>query len=334
MYMAPEILLSTKENGYDAFPVDLWSAGIALYIMLSGTLPFTIKGDDIPSISQDDKNNNFALQYAIINNEPKEIDNISIQAMDLLNGLLNKNPKKRFSCDDVLCHSWLNDNCNNNNNKYHLFTKAEMILLSKTYIDYRFAKIEDIKENFTISNLERDDKNISNNINENCRTKSYILAPYNSMKNFFQNDDDDEDDDDDDFSDMELRLENGIICFANKVREFNMNYELNNNGELDNGMLINTKTETISTSVRNNTLLNNKEYFIDDEFINLETKNLNNNIKESFKKDNDTREKSNNILNKIQNLGYDINYIKDCLKNNKICHCTAVYYLMMNYENF
>ncbi len=101
MYMAPEIILSTKENGYDAFPVDLWSAGIALYIMLSGTLPFTIKGDDIPSISQDDKNNNFALQYAIINNEPKEIDNISIQAMDLLKGLLNKNPKKRFNCDDV-----------------------------------------------------------------------------------------------------------------------------------------------------------------------------------------------------------------------------------------
>ena len=333
MYMAPEIILSTKENGYDAFPVDLWSAGIALYIMLSGTLPFTIKGDDIPSISQDDKNNNFALQYAIINNEPKEIDNISIQAMDLLKGLLNKNPKKRFNCDDVLNHPWLKDNCNNY--KYHLFTKAEMIVLSKTYIDYRYANIDDIKENFTLSNLERDDKNILIDKNANCRTKSFILAPYNSINNFFISEEfEEEDDDNDDFSNIEIKLENGIILFANKVREFNMNYELNNNGELDNGMLINTKTETISTSVRNNTLLNNKEYFIDDEFINLETKNLNNNIKESFKKDNDTREKSNNILNKIQNLGYDINYVKDCIKNNKICHCTVVYYLMMNYENF
>ena len=328
MYMAPEILLSTKENGYDAFPVDLWSAGIALYIMLSGTLPFTIKGDDIPSISQDDKNNNFALQYAIINNEPKEIDNISIQAIDLLKGLLNKNPKKRFSCDDVLFHPWLNDNCNNNNNKYRLFTKAEMILLSKTYIDYRFAKIEDIKENFTISNLERDDKNISNNINENCRTKSYILAPYNSMKNFFQNDDDDEDDDDDDdFSDMELRLENGIICFANKVREFNMNYELNNNGELDNGMLINTKTETVSTSIKNNTLNNQNEFFIDEVISNK-------NLQSDYLKNENEKDKMENIFNKIQNLGYDINYVKECLKNNKICHATAVYYLMMNYENF
>ena len=328
MYMAPEILLSTKENGYDAFPVDLWSAGIALYIMLSGTLPFTINNDDIPSISDDDKVNNFALQYAIINNQPKLIENISIQAMDLLNGLLNKNPKKRFSCDDVLFHPWLNDNCNNNNNKYRLFTKAEMILLSKTFIDYRFAKIEDIKENFTISNLERDDKNISNNINENCRTKSYILAPYNSMKNFFQNDDDDEDDDDDDdFSDMELRLENGIICFANKVREFNMNYELNNNGELDNGMLINTKTETVSTSIKNNTLNNQNEFFIDEVISNK-------NIQSDFLKNENEKDKMENIFNKIQNLGYDINYVKECLKNNKICHATAVYYLMMNYENF
>ena len=322
--MAPEILLSNKDKGYYPFPVDLWSSGIALYIMLSGTLPFSINNDDIPSISDDDKVNNFALQYAIINNQPKLIENISIQAMDLLNGLLNKNPKKRFSCDDVLFHPWLNDNCNNNNNKYRLFTKAEMILLSKTFIDYRFAKIEDIKENFTISNLERDDKNISNNINENCRTKSYILAPYNSMKNFFQNDDESEDDD---FSDMELTLENGIINFGNKVREFNMNYELNNNGELDNGMLINTKTETISTSIKNNTINNQNGFFIDEVISNK-------NLQSDYLKNENEKDKMENIFNKIQNLGYDINYVKECLKNNKICHATAVYYLMMNYENF
>ena len=45
MYMAPEILSCSKEKGYKGFPVDIWSAGIALYIMLSGTLPFSIKND-------------------------------------------------------------------------------------------------------------------------------------------------------------------------------------------------------------------------------------------------------------------------------------------------
>lgn len=43
MYMAPEILLSSKEKGYEPFPVDIWSSGISLYIMLSGTLPFNYK---------------------------------------------------------------------------------------------------------------------------------------------------------------------------------------------------------------------------------------------------------------------------------------------------
>ena len=53
-----------------------------------------------------------------------------------------------------------------------------------------------------------------------------------------------------------------------------MDYELNNNGELDNGMLINTKTETISSSVRNNTSMNNKGYFMEEEIINLEKKTI------------------------------------------------------------
>ncbi len=212
-------------------------------------------------------------------------------------------------------------------------------MLSKTYIDYRYAKIDDIKENFTLSNLERDDKNI-NNENINIRTKSFILAPYNSMKNYFQNDDDDddEDEDEDDFNDISLKLENGIILFANKVREFNINYELNNNDELDNGMLINSKTETISTN-RNNTISNNNNngYYYEDE---KNVTNFKNNLqmKYSFNNNNNQvkndKKKSENILNKIECLGYDKNYVKDCLKNNKICHATAIYYLMMNYENF
>ncbi len=36
-YIAPEIL---KNQGYEGFGVDLWSAGVVLYAMLSGTVPF------------------------------------------------------------------------------------------------------------------------------------------------------------------------------------------------------------------------------------------------------------------------------------------------------
>ena len=39
------------------------------------------------------------------------------------------------------------------------------------------------------------------------------------------------------------------------------------------------------------------------------------------------------ILNKIQEFGYDKNYIIQKLNENELCHVTAIYYLMMNYES-
>jgi 5'-AMP-activated protein kinase catalytic alpha subunit len=36
-YIAPEIL---KDQGYNGFKVDMWSAGVCLYAMLIGSVPF------------------------------------------------------------------------------------------------------------------------------------------------------------------------------------------------------------------------------------------------------------------------------------------------------
>ena len=330
MYMAPEILLSSKNHGYEGYPVDIWSAGISLYIMLSGTLPFNLKNNDSSSLGES-SGNNIELQYSIINNEPKHIEKISDEARDLLKGLLKKNPNKRLTIEQILNHPWLQtDEKKGKNKKYHLFTKAEIIMLSKTYIDYRNGAIDDLKENFTLSNLKKDkDTKKDKNKNKNISTKSSLLAPYNTLIQ----DDDSEIDFDyqdplDDLNNPNIILENEIILIKNRVKEFNLNYELNNNGECDNGMLINTKTGTISSSLNNDGNLTNRSRQRNEE------ENILDDINDENDEQGEEQEiKINKILNEIEKLGYDKKYVINCVKKNILCYASSVFYLMLNYKN-
>ena len=376
MYMAPEILLSSKEKGYEGFPVDIWSSGISLYIMLSGTLPFNYKNkkntdededdeneEEEESISEKSKNkkndeDNFKLQYSIVYKEPKKIEKISDEARDLLKGLLNKDPKKRLTCEQILNHPWLNDfkEKNISPKKFHLFTKAENVMLSKTFIDYRKANYEDLKENFTLSNLIfNNDKNKQNSKEENITNKSSILAPYNSI--ITESDESQRmtikiKDSFDDFNNSKIKLENELITFNKKIKEYNRLYELNNNGEVDNGVLINSKTQS-SINMTDRSSNNNKSK---NELLNLDISNSNsfvlndlnenldskkskmNNTSKNINKKNVDEEmdktiRINNILEQMKMMGYNKEYVLDCVKRNELCHASAVYYLMMNYEN-
>ena len=334
MYMAPEILLSSKSQGYEGFPVDIWSSGISLYIMLSGTLPFNFKNDESSSI-EEESDNNIELQYSIVHNEPKYIEKISDEARDLLKGLLNKNPNKRLTIDQILEHPWMKMD-EKNNKKYHLFTKAEMIMLSKTYIDYRNGATDDLKENFTISNLKIENiKDGAENKLKNISSKSSLLAPYNTL---IQDDDSifeyDIENSFDDLNNSRINLQNDIIVINNKVKEYNLNYELNNNGECDNGMLINSKTGTISSSFNNKNesqLTNRSRQRKSDIENNKFGEELNDN--ENEEKEEELEKKVNKILDEIEKIGYDKEYVLDCVNKNILCHASAVFYLMLNYKN-
>ena len=341
MYMPPEILTCSKEKGYKAFPVDIWSAGIALYIMLSGTLPFNIKikCDSLIDANNKHKLKNIALKKAIVNDKPKRIENISDNARNLLHGLLNKDPNKRLTCDEILRHPWINSE--DMNNGHHLFTKAEMIMLSKTYIDYRKANMEDIQENFTISNLRRD-KNINNN-NKNITTKSFILTPYSSLIEDDESEPQFNESELDDFNNENINIEHDLISFSNKVKEFNMLYELNNNNEVDNGMLNNSKVN--STTSWTNRIFNNNSVIKTESVICVEEEDKRNEYNEDdnicnkkvyIKRKNKENYKEvniNKILEKIEKFGYDKKYVKYCLDNNILCHATSVFFLLINYDN-
>ena len=358
VYMAPEII---KGKGYYGFPVDIWSAGIALFIMLSGTLPFN-------------KSKENGLEYSIINNELPKIKGVSEEANDLLKNILEKDPNKRYTADQILEHPWMNMNLNDeenndydynngikNVNKYHLFTNAESILLAKTHIDYRNAQKKDLAENFTIKNLfTLDEKN-----KKNVDTKSAILAPYNSMLSDYDENEDNLNSNNNsnkkkiysknnanvnellDNYNSELEIKNGLIKFHGKAKEFNMNYELNNNEEIDNGMLINSKNELLSTEK----IKNEEDNDDDDDNNNNEEKNIyiiknkNNNVYKNKISNSQKKQKhrpsspyrpppiNKDVVKMVSDLGYDEEYVMQCLEKNELNHATTIYYLFSNYEN-
>jgi len=75
-YIAPELL--RNRNGY-TFNVDIWSAGVVLFAMLYGTVPF--KG-----ASMDE------LHRLILKGQYSLKDDISVEARDILRKLLEINP--------------------------------------------------------------------------------------------------------------------------------------------------------------------------------------------------------------------------------------------------
>ena len=76
--------------------MDVWSAGVVLYAMLYGTVPFKA-------------NNMSELQKLIIKAKYTLKDDISESARKLLYGLLEKDPNKRLSIPQILASDWLKD---------------------------------------------------------------------------------------------------------------------------------------------------------------------------------------------------------------------------------
>ena len=95
-YIAPEILKG-KEYGKE---VDIWSAGVILYILICGFPPFY--ADDDVSLFKNIKSGEF--EYT----EPYW-DDASEEVKDLINSMLVVDPTKRITADGAMKHQWLSD---------------------------------------------------------------------------------------------------------------------------------------------------------------------------------------------------------------------------------
>ena len=306
-YIAPEIF---ENQGYTGFQCDIWSAGVTLYYILGGVQPFRAS-----SIKD--------LEKKVILGDFEPLEEISKEANDLIKLMLNTNPEKRINIDKILNHPWLANIKTENRKKLNLFTDAEKILLSKYDVDYLTSEKEELIENFTMKNLEtNENESIKNAVGG---TKSVIYAPYNTYidpnedqsiyKSFLEVEKTYE----------EIKINNNICKYGFKVQQANIKYELSNNQDFDNGIIKtqkdedlkheNEKIEKIAFKKNNNSSYEN--YY--------KAKSVN----DSFEEENESLQLNEKIVEEMEKtVGYDRNYIYECLKKNVINYATATYYLL------
>ena len=300
-YIAPEIY---KNKGYDGFQCDIWSAGVTLYYMLSGSQPFkayTFK----------------EMEKKVLKGDYEELKNVSSEANDLIKKMLENDPEKRIKIDDVLNHPWLKNEDVENRKNLKLFTDNEKILLSKYDVNYLSSNKEELIENFTIKNLSEDeDKKLKNKGN----TKSVIFSPFNSyvdksrasiksiemeIEEIYK----------------ELKVENNICKYAFQAQQENIKYQLSNNNDFDNGIIKTQKEEDMEKH-------NEEVKKIMDKYKNYNSSKYRS-TNNSFEQNETIIELDHKIIKIIEeNIGYKEDYLINCIKKNKINYATATYYLL------
>ena len=319
-FVAPEIL---KDSPYNPYMTDIWSSGVVLYAMITGFFPF--RGV-----------NETELHKNILSGAFPKLKDVSNELKDLLNKILEVNPNKRITIDNILKHPWIiqNENINNNYTKninINIFTKAEKIIYGKLKLDYREANKEDILENFTYHNMETDYEEE----NQNVKTISFIKTPYNSRRP--------SDDEEDLFYD-DVNIEDNITKFLSKVGELSRLYEVHNNIDFDQGFIIPRKDYNNKQK-----LMSSKNNSYEDEKIKVEKKKENkriiivDNIIENNFITNEDKEKISNRNKKlkinekavkfVENFGYNKEFIIKSLQLNEINHSIASYYLYLSLTN-
>lgn len=94
-YVAPEVL---QQQPYGK-ECDIWSIGVVLFILLSGTPPF-YEEDNFKLFEQ--------IKSCKYDFDVDTWDNVSAEAKDFVSKILVADPKKRMTIPDMKLHAWMN----------------------------------------------------------------------------------------------------------------------------------------------------------------------------------------------------------------------------------
>jgi protein kinase D len=95
-FVAPEVLIRQPYNKM----IDIWSLGVILYHILSGTLPFDDENDNEEKIAK-------MTVFEEVKFPSKYWKNRSNLVIDLISRCLVKDPEKRIQIDVYLQHEWI-----------------------------------------------------------------------------------------------------------------------------------------------------------------------------------------------------------------------------------
>lgn len=98
IYMSPEIF--KNQEAFDGYAVDLWAAGVILFLMVTGFPPWE-------RACQTDERFKYMTAGYLVQMLTEWNLGISSDAMDLLQRMLFLDPKDRLSLDQVRAHPWM-----------------------------------------------------------------------------------------------------------------------------------------------------------------------------------------------------------------------------------
>ncbi|KAK2078419.1 hypothetical protein QBZ16_003259 [Prototheca wickerhamii] len=109
-YLAPEVIVSKPGTWYDGKKADIWSCGVLLYILVTGTYPFQrVRDSAMKGPQRLNAILNRILSVDYIFPERKQL---SQECKDLISAILVANPRDRPDIKGIQAHPWYSKDLN------------------------------------------------------------------------------------------------------------------------------------------------------------------------------------------------------------------------------